>query len=166
MSCSFLDTPTHNQIAKLVDFMFFMNTPILSGVVSLLSCKVCGMQYVGSTFTPFRTRFNNYKLCSRRFDKTYRSSEVQYNFYFGLYMFSISCQFLCMSTCQGACTYCARHMSGNLLISIVYRCYLLPPSRTDVAIHLLLGTPPLFSTIVFSLFGPLPLLMHFHFDRV
>ena len=27
------------------------------------------MQYVGSTFTPFRTRFNNYKSCSRRFDK-------------------------------------------------------------------------------------------------
>ena len=27
------------------------------------------MQYVGSMFTPFRTRFNNYKLCSRRFDK-------------------------------------------------------------------------------------------------
>ena len=40
-----------------------------SGVVYLLSCKVCGMQYVGSTFTPFRTRFNDYKSCSRRFDK-------------------------------------------------------------------------------------------------
>ena len=40
-----------------------------SGVVYLLSRKVCGMQYVGITFTPFPTRFNNYKSCSRRFDK-------------------------------------------------------------------------------------------------
>ena len=38
-----------------------------SGVVYLLGCKVCGMQYVGSTLTPFRTRFNNYKSCCRRF---------------------------------------------------------------------------------------------------
>ena len=40
-----------------------------SGVVYLLGCKVCGMQYVGSTFTPFRTRFNNYKFGCRRFEK-------------------------------------------------------------------------------------------------
>ena len=33
----------------------------------LLGCKVCGKQYVGSTFTSFRARFNNYKLSSRKF---------------------------------------------------------------------------------------------------
>ena len=38
-----------------------------SGVVYLLGCKVCGKQYVGSTFTSFRARFNNYKLASRKF---------------------------------------------------------------------------------------------------
>ena len=32
-----------------------------SGVVYLLGCKVCGKQYVGSTVTPVRARFNNYK---------------------------------------------------------------------------------------------------------
>ena len=38
-----------------------------SGVVYLLGCKVCGKQYVGSTFTSFRARFNNYKSSSRTF---------------------------------------------------------------------------------------------------
>ncbi len=40
-----------------------------SGVVSLFGCKVCGVQYVGSTFNPFCNRFNNYKSCARRFDR-------------------------------------------------------------------------------------------------
>ena len=38
-----------------------------SNVVYLLECTVCGVQYVGSTCTPFRLRFNNYKACSRNF---------------------------------------------------------------------------------------------------
>ena len=38
-----------------------------SGVVYLLGCKVCGKQNVGSIFTSFRVRFNNYK--SRRYSK-------------------------------------------------------------------------------------------------
>ena len=38
-----------------------------SGVVYLLGCKVCDKQYVGSTFTSFRARFNNYKSSSRKF---------------------------------------------------------------------------------------------------
>ena len=38
-----------------------------SGVVYLLCCKVCGKQYVGSTFTSFRARLNNYKSSSRKF---------------------------------------------------------------------------------------------------
>ena len=32
-----------------------------------MECKVCGVQYVGSTCTPFRLRFNNYKACNRKF---------------------------------------------------------------------------------------------------
>ena len=39
-----------------------------SNVVYLLECTVCGVQYVGSTCTPFRLRFNNYKACSRKFN--------------------------------------------------------------------------------------------------
>ena len=38
-----------------------------SGVVYLLGCKVCGKQYVGSTFTSFRARFNTDKSSSRKF---------------------------------------------------------------------------------------------------
>ena len=38
-----------------------------SGVVYLFDCVVCGVQYVGSTNTPFRLRFNNYKACYRKF---------------------------------------------------------------------------------------------------
>ena len=38
-----------------------------SGVVYLFDYVVCGVQYVGSTNTPFRLRFNNYKACYRRF---------------------------------------------------------------------------------------------------
>ena len=38
-----------------------------SGVMYLLGCKVCGKQYVGSTFTSLRARFNNYKSSSRKF---------------------------------------------------------------------------------------------------
>ena len=34
-----------------------------SGSVYLLGCKACGRQYVGSTFTSLRTRFNNYAKC-------------------------------------------------------------------------------------------------------
>ena len=36
-------------------------------VVYLLSCKQCKIQYVGSTSTPFRLRYNNYKCCFRKF---------------------------------------------------------------------------------------------------
>ena len=32
-----------------------------SNVVYLITCKVCRLQYVGSTSTKFRLRFNNYK---------------------------------------------------------------------------------------------------------
>ena len=39
-----------------------------SNVVYLIDCNVCGVQYVGSTCTPFRLRFNNYKACSRKFN--------------------------------------------------------------------------------------------------
>ena len=35
-------------------------------VVYLISCKVCGIQNVGSTKTKFRTRINNYKSVHRK----------------------------------------------------------------------------------------------------
>ena len=38
-------------------------------VVYLTNCKVCGLQYVGSTTTTFRLRFNNYKSRLRAHSK-------------------------------------------------------------------------------------------------
>lgn len=38
-------------------------------VVYLISCKVCGLQYVGSTTTKFRLRFNNHKSRLRAHSK-------------------------------------------------------------------------------------------------
>ena len=35
-------------------------------LVYLLSCKICGLQYVGSTTDPFRYRWNNYKDNNRK----------------------------------------------------------------------------------------------------
>ena len=39
-----------------------------SNVVYLLECTVCGVKFVGSTGTPFRVKFDNYKACSRKFN--------------------------------------------------------------------------------------------------
>ena len=39
----------------------------LSNVVYLFDCVVCGFQFVGSTSTPFRYRFNNYRVCYCKF---------------------------------------------------------------------------------------------------
>ena len=47
-----------------INFLFNCDS---SNVVYLLDCVVCGFQYVGSTSTPFRLRFNNYKACYRKF---------------------------------------------------------------------------------------------------
>ena len=38
-------------------------------LIYLLSCKVCGKQYVGSTTDKFRYRWNNYKNCQRKVER-------------------------------------------------------------------------------------------------
>ena len=40
-------------------------------VVYLTECKSCSKQYVGSTITPSRSRFNNYKSGARKVSKVY-----------------------------------------------------------------------------------------------
>ena len=47
-------------------------------VVYLIECKSCYKQYVGSTITPFRSRFNNYKTGARKVSKVYPK---KYNVY-------------------------------------------------------------------------------------
>ena len=38
-------------------------------LIYLLSCKICGLQYVGSTADPFRYRWNNYKDNNRKAER-------------------------------------------------------------------------------------------------
>ena len=45
-------------------------------VVYLVSCKVCGLQYVGSTTTKFRLRFNNHKSRLRAHSKMSDANKV------------------------------------------------------------------------------------------
>ena len=40
-------------------------------ILYLTECKLCSEQYVGSTITPFRSRFNNYKSGIRKVSKVY-----------------------------------------------------------------------------------------------
>ena len=39
------------------------------GVKYLISCNICGLQYVGSTITSFRLRFNNHKSSLNRYGR-------------------------------------------------------------------------------------------------
>ena len=49
-----------------------------SGVVYLFDCVVCGVQYMGSTNTPSRLRFNNYKASYRRCRSGSSGPEMDY----------------------------------------------------------------------------------------
>ena len=42
------------------------------GVVYLITCKKCGLQYVGNTVTPFRLRFNNHTSSVMRYGRGQR----------------------------------------------------------------------------------------------
>ena len=53
-----------------------------SNILHLLKCTVCGVQYVGSTCTPFRLRFNNYKVCSRKFNSGASLPQAEFFRYF------------------------------------------------------------------------------------
>ena len=48
-------------------------------VVYKLDCKTCGKQYIGSTKTQFRLRFNNYKSQFRSFIKQKETGMAGYN---------------------------------------------------------------------------------------
>ena len=61
--CNFIETGNEfksfvTQISHKINFRFDCNS---SDVIYLLSCKICGRQYTGTTVTRFRERFNQYK---------------------------------------------------------------------------------------------------------
>ena len=46
----------------------------------LLGCKVCGKQYVGSTFTSLQARFNSCKSSSRKFSSGKPVRQAEHGF--------------------------------------------------------------------------------------
>ena len=58
-----------------INFDFDCNS---SNVVYLLECRVCHKQYVGSTVTPFRIRFNNYKLGDSRYRAGIQTPQAEF----------------------------------------------------------------------------------------
>ena len=53
-------------------------------VVYLITCKKCKKQYVGSCITRFRTRFNNYRSCHRKFCRGHSVIQVSFHAHFML----------------------------------------------------------------------------------
>ena len=52
--------------------------------VYLIACKKCKKQYVGSCITRFRTRFNNYRSCHRKFCRGHSVIQVSFHSHFML----------------------------------------------------------------------------------
>ena len=51
-------------------------------IVYLAECKTCGMQYVGSTSTKFRARFNNYKSAHRKYSLGHSVPQASFHAHF------------------------------------------------------------------------------------
>ena len=50
-----------------------------SNVVYLITCKTCALQYVGSTITKFRLRFNNHKARIRRHEMLWQAEKESHD---------------------------------------------------------------------------------------
>ena len=53
-----------------------------SHVIYLIECKTCGKPYIGSTETPFRARFNNYRSAQRNFEKGKKVKQESFHVHF------------------------------------------------------------------------------------
>ena len=66
----FLET-TSTFRSRYIDYMYNIRVGPLhcnsKMVIYLMTCKTCGIQYVGKSFPPFRARFNNYKTKYRKY---------------------------------------------------------------------------------------------------
>ena len=51
-------------------------------VMYLITCKKCQKQYVGSCITRFRTRFNKYRSCHRKFCRGHSVVQVSFQAHF------------------------------------------------------------------------------------
>ena len=48
------------------------------GVIYLINCNSCGLQYIGSTITSFRLRFNNHKSSLNRYGRGQTNAACQH----------------------------------------------------------------------------------------
>ena len=48
-------------------------------VINLITCEKCQKQYAGSFITRFRTRFNNYRSCQRKFCRGHSVIQVSFH---------------------------------------------------------------------------------------
>ena len=69
--CKYMEEKSHfmgsqNDRRYTINYNFNCNS---SNVVYLITCKKCSLQYVGSTVTKFRLRFNNHKSRIRRHER-------------------------------------------------------------------------------------------------
>ena len=53
-----------------------------SNIVYLVQCKTCNKQYVGSTVTPFRLRYNNYKSCCKKHSQNISVPQMSFHDHF------------------------------------------------------------------------------------
>ena len=53
-----------------------------SHVIYLIECKTCGKPCIGSTETPFRARFNNYRSAQRNFEKEKKIKQESFHVHF------------------------------------------------------------------------------------
>ena len=51
-------------------------------VVHLVQCRICNMQYVGSSTTKFRFRFNNYRYCHRKYSSNQSVAQASFHAHF------------------------------------------------------------------------------------
>ena len=51
-------------------------------MIYLIECKTCGKPYIGSTETPFRARFNNYRSAQRNFEKGKKVKQKSFHVHF------------------------------------------------------------------------------------
>ena len=51
-------------------------------VIYLIECKTCGKPFIGSTETPFRARFNNYRSAQRNFEKGKKVLQESFHVHF------------------------------------------------------------------------------------
>ena len=83
--CSVIKTTVNFQVITKDKKYFIIRVSLscnTSHVIYLIECKTCGKPYIGSTETPFRARFNNYRSAQRNFEKGKKVKQESFHVHF------------------------------------------------------------------------------------